>query len=216
MQRKHIESIAYLLIDNATGVNKIIRLAPALKTHTNMCEVLNFFFDYYSDGMQATLKNAQKYITFSKVSISKIHIWLQSINYGIRISLLSEQHKEDKDKISSIYKFFKNVIPKAPLVLRATSKYKFITISKWNDTEFIYCCQKELECINNDRPLPTFISKSFKNDISHDTAISSLQELLNAAEELDAEGNYILSEKILINTENLASKLGQNNEHNKL
>jgi hypothetical protein len=217
MPAETIQALAHSLIEYATNNKKNFRLPPALKTYDNILEVLEFFFKYYSNDKDITLKNANRYISFSKVSISKIHIWLQSISHGIRIYLLSSSPGNDEEIISTVYHFFNKNIPECPLILRsATDKYKFITISKWNDSEFIHCCQKEIECLRNNKELPVYLPKSLKKDMSHDATMSALQELLNASEVLDTEGNYILSEKILINTENLASKLRQQNEHNKL
>lgn len=199
-----VESIAADKILKCFNNNKkLFRLPPPLKEKANLVEFLSFYFKYYSDNSMLSLKNASRQITFAKISISKTHLWLQSVAYALRVSLLIEGNS-----IQYISNFFRVHAEKGPLVLKsALQKYKYWSIPKWSDNDFNYCCVKELESVQNKNMLPGFVSNKLTEYLDKQSMFDNLKELLFIADQLESEGNYALSEKILNSAETLTGTL---------
>lgn len=205
------------LIINSSETNKRFRISPALKVEANMKKFLNFFFDYYGDKKNITLKNANQYINFSNISNSKMHLWLHSVAYGLRIAMI-EESVESTDELTAenIIQFYNKYLPECPIILKsALDKYKFIVINKWDNSQLEYCILKEKKHFAEFNEFPSFVSEQFEKYSVKNEILGNLKELIQVSETLDDAGHFDLSEKILKNTENLANKIGldRNEKH---
>lgn len=205
MHEELIQKLNVLLLDNAVYNKRYVKLPPILLKNDNLLQVVTFLFHYYQKR-KITLKNHKQFITFDGVTISKVHNWLSTLLYNLRISLLLMDAKNDDQKIEKAYNLFSKKLPRAPLIIKsALKKYQYIPINNWTKEQFEYCCRKELHDLNNEDIPGGFILDSLykENEITE-----SLKNFINISEILEGEGNYDLSEKILTSTEQLCSNLG--------
>ena len=203
-----LDDLSQLIINYADSEKKF-RISPVLKIEYNLKKFLRFFFDYYGPEKKITLKNAGKYLSFVSAPGSKIHLWLQSISYGLRVSMIAESELSAVETANIIVEFYKTNIPNSPIILRsALDKYKFIVINNWTSAQLEYCVIKEYEHFKDTGEFPSFVSDQFEKYSVKNEILTNLKELIKVSETLDDKGDFDLSEKILKNTENLANKIG--------
>lgn len=201
-----LSQIADLLLQYSA--EKYFRLPPPLKTTHNLIKFLKFFFAYYDGKKQITLKNAPQYLDFATAHSGKTHLWLQMVNYGLRISLLLYYDDIPSKRAQKILAFYKKNCYKSPIILKsALDKYKFILINKWHDAQFEYCALKEINHFVENKEFPSFVSDTFEKYSVKEEILNSLKEFIAISETLDIEGYSELSEKVLKNTEILAGKI---------
>lgn len=207
MSYNKTELLASSLINDAAKHKELFRLPPSLRNVNNLSEVLSFFIQYYSGKEDITLKNVNQ-ISFSEISISKIHLWMQIIAMSIRIHFLIKYDNDATVAIDKALNFFQKNIPECPLVIRSVAKkYKYISIDNWSDDQFKYCCMKETASIKQNNSLPIYVPENFYNVPYKEEILLLLEDFVKISESLDSEGKYELSEKLLIGTEKMSDKL---------
>jgi len=207
----NLEDISELII-KYSDYEKKFRISPVLKVESNLKKFLKFFFDYYSTNKTITLKNAYQYFDFVSVTNSKVHLWLQAISYGLRVSMIADSKLSAEKEAKHILEFYKTHLPNCPIVLKsALDKYKFIVVNDWSDSQLTYCILKEFEYYKETGEFPSFVSEQFEKYSVKNEILSNLKELIKVSEVLDDKGDFDLSETILKNTESLANRIGINN-----
>jgi len=211
----NLDEMSALIIECAIK-DKHFRLPPSLKVEGNLKKFLKFFFEYYGDKKNITLKNADNYCDFTSITSSKMHLWVQTIAYGLRIAMIEHLKLSNDSLLDYILSFYKTYMPNCPIVLKsALDKYKFIVINNWTDAQLKYCTEKETQYFKENKEFPSFVSEQFEEYSVKNEILDNLKQLIQVSETLDDEGHFDLSEKILKSTENLANKIGINNGNKK-
>jgi hypothetical protein len=201
MTNAELQNIVCLLLDN--NYKQYFKIPPILKNEANLTQFVKFFFIYYSGKKQVTLKNAPQYITFTKISISKTHVWMQIIGYAVRLIFV-----RNFGNVEKVHAFFEKYLPDCPLMVKsAASKYKYITLNHWSKDHFLQVCQNDLQYLNNPKSSYGYLPKNLAKEQLQEKIIISLEDLIQVSEKLDAKGSFDLSEKILNSAENIAANL---------